>query len=458
MGGAIQLGDVFTVRSKRFNLWCTLQVMETAADACRVVALARMTAERPTARSLPPLEPFRSAYYYFAPHPALAICTLPPEELAALAEKVGNAMPLEISELPGGQRLVGTLADLVRELDRQHAWQTLPEADRASFVRTQRGDSHFGANREAVRHAEQNPLVYSLRLTAYDAAHLDLSATSVRELELNLAGVTRITLPKVCEELTLSGDLETLDRLQLHHPLEGDELKLTLSKLGAKSLPELGLPRLTSLRVTELDRLDLALLTRSYPKLATLNLWGRPGILENTGALAALSSLRDLLLVDLFGFAAHDFPAPEALPKLSSLILSSVPKDAAKSIAKRFGHVRYVDVTKLRGPDWMAQNLGNPFRSWEGRDNVRAVDAKAAFKAYVTAQKQLAKLTRGNFSEADIEAVLKAFVATLNQLAQKSALETQERDEAVRAFRTLLEGSAVSASTGDRWWEQWEDF
>jgi len=89
----MRLGDVFTVRSKRFDLWCMLQVVETATDACRVVALARMTAEKPTARSLPPLEPFRSAYYYFASNAQLAICTLTPRELEALAEKIGNAAP-----------------------------------------------------------------------------------------------------------------------------------------------------------------------------------------------------------------------------------------------------------------------------------------------------------------------------------------------------------------------------
>jgi len=458
MGATTQAGDLYTIRSKRRKLWCTVQVLETATDAIHVVALAGTTAEKPTAHSLPPLEPFRSAYYYFAAHPALALCTLSAGELEAGAEKVGSARPMDIAGSPGGERRVSALADLVRELDRQHTWETLPESVRTSFVRTQRGDSHSGANHEAVQHAEHHPLVYSLRLTAYDDAHLDLSATSVRELELNLAGVTQITLPNVSEELTLTGDLSTLSRLQIHHPLDGDELKLKLSALGARPLPDLGLPRLTSLRVTEIERLDLAILAQNYPKLATLNLWGRPGTLANMAALGALGGLRDLLLIDLFGFDAGDFPAPEKLPRLSSLTLSSVPKDVGKPIAQRFAHVRYLDVTKLRGPDWMAQNLGNPFRSWEGRDNVRAVDAKAAFKAYSTAQQQLAELTRASSTEADVEAVLKAFVAVLNELATKSALETQERDEAVRAFRSLLAVTAVPAVTGDRWWEQWEDF
>lgn len=458
MGATTHAGDLYTVRSKRFELWCTLQVVETAAHVTRVVALAPTTAEKPTAGTLPPLEPFRSSYYYFAPHPELVLCTLAPEELEAGAEKVGCAAPMDLSGFLGGGRHVATLAALVRELDRQHTWQTLPEAERASFTRTQRGDSHFGANREAVEHAERNPLVYSLRLTAYDGAHLDLSATSVRELELNLAGITQITLPSVSEELTLSGDLSTLAGLRVHHPLDGDELKLKISALGSRLLPDLGLPRLTSLRMAGIERLDLAALTQTYPKLQALNLWGRPGTLQNVAALAALSDLCDLMLIDLFGFAADDFPAPQQLPRLASLTLSSVPKELGKSVAQRFAHVRYVDVTKLREPDWMAQNLNNPFRSWEGRDNVRTTDAKAAFTAYVTAQKQLTKLTEGSSEQAEVEAVLKTFVATLNKLATRSALETQERDEAVRAFRTLLQGTAVPVATGDRWWEQWEDF
>lgn len=452
----MQAGDLYTVKSKRFELWCTLQVLDAAASI-RVVALASMSAEKPTASSLPPLEPFGCAYYYFASNPGLAICTLSPHDLELAAEKVGTAPPMDISGFLGGHRQAATLADLVRELDRQHTWNALPPADRASFARTKRGDHHFGANREAVRHAEQNPLIYSLRLTAYDDAHVDLSATSVRELQVNITGVTRITLPKVTEELELSGDLGSLDRLQIEHPLDGDELRLKILKQEARPLPALGLPQLTSLQLTALDRLDLAPLVENFPKLQLLNLWGRPGTLDNAGALAALGDLRELLLIDLFGFDPDDFPAPERLPRLSSLILSSVPR-AVAPIAKRFLHVDYVSVTKLRGPDWMKENLGNPFRSWEGRSNVRAADAKAAFKAYAAAQNQLTQLTQGGFAQEDVEGILKTFVATLNQLAVKSALETQERDEAVRAFRALLDGTQVAVSTADRWWEQWEDF
>lgn len=457
MSTRAQVGDLYVVRSKRFDLWCTLQIIEVA-ERVSVVALPGMLAQKPPLADAPRGRAFGSSYYFFAGNPQLPRCTLRLEQLEAEAEKIGTAPRADIAGFPGGDRPVATLADLVRELDRQRSWDALPDACRTEFARTQRGSRQVGATREAVHYVEENPVVYSLRLDGYDDEHVDLSRTSVRELLLDITGVARITLPKFTEELELYGDLSLLDRLQVYHPLGGDELELRLSKLGSTALPDLGLPQLTRLRLKELDRLDLGSLSRHFPKLQMVGLWGRPGTLDHVPALATLSELRELMLVDLFGFSADDFPLPAAFPNLDSLTLVSIPKDAGKAIKKRFAHVRYVDVAKLRGPEWMAQNVGNPFRSWEGRSNVRAIDAKAAFKAYAAAQKQLAALTRGNFNEADIEQVLKAFVAKLNQLATKSTLETQERDEAVRAFLSLLEGTGVPATTGDRWWEQWEDF
>lgn len=457
MSTRAQVGDLYVMRSKRFDLWCTLQIIEVA-ERVSVVALPGMLAQKPTLASAPRGRAFGSSYYFFANHPQLARCTLRLERLETEAEKIGTAPRADIDEFPGGDRPVATLAYLVRELDRQRSWDAFPEACRSEFAQKQRGHRHVGNAREAVHYVEENPVVYSLRLDGYDDEHVDLSRTSVRELELDITGVARITLPKFIEELELYGDLSTLERLRIHHPLDGDELELRLSKLGSTAIPHLGLPQLTRLRLKELNQLDLGALSRNFPKLQMLGLWGRPGTLDQVPELAALSELRELMLVDLFGFSADDFPLPAAFPKLDSLTLVSVPKDAGKTIKQRFAHLRYVDVAKLRGPDWMAQNVGNPFRSWEGRSNVRAIDAKAAFKAYAAAQKQLAAPTRGNGKEADVEQVLKAFVTKLNQLATKSALETQERDEAVRAFHALLEGTGVPATTGDRWWEQWEDF
>ena len=73
--------------------------------------------------------------------------------------------------------------------------------------------------------------------------------------------------------------------------------------------------------------------------------------------------------MDLFGFTAEDVPKPEELQKLYMLWMDSLPEDAAKEVKKlykkRKGEGLNLWITKPRKAEWLAQNLDNPFRSWD---------------------------------------------------------------------------------------------
>src|SRR5690606_35856599 len=88
MSTRAQVGDLYVVRSKRFDLWCTLQIIEVA-ERVSVVALPGMLAQKPPLADAPRGRAFGSSYYFFAGNPQLPRCTLRLEQLEAEAKKIG---------------------------------------------------------------------------------------------------------------------------------------------------------------------------------------------------------------------------------------------------------------------------------------------------------------------------------------------------------------------------------
>jgi hypothetical protein len=180
--------------------------------------------------------------------------------------------------------------------------------------------------------------------------------------------------------------------------------------------------------------------------------------LDGVASLSGLTELRELMLVDLFGFGAEQFPEPRELPRLRVLVLNSVAKELGAALKKRYAGLERLELTKPRSPGWLEQNLDNPFRSWDGRRNVRPADAKAVFSAYLRAKKSIEALALREHAPNDVESVLESFMRALNAAATKSALGTLEMHEASRAFQSLLGRARVPAEVGGAWWEAWEAF
>lgn len=49
-------------------------------------------------------------------------------------------------------------------------------------------------------------------------------------------------------------------------------------------------------------------------------------------------------------------------------------------------------ITKPRKPEWLAQNLNNPFRSWDGAEHIPAASARKAANQYRKTRSELLKL------------------------------------------------------------------
>jgi len=152
--------------------------------------------------------------------------------------------------------------------------------------------------------------------------YLDLSHSALDQLSVDTTGLKELSLPPTASTLKLHG----------HRP---SSMKVISNGYGhwlwvwarGKVPPVRGLKRLRGLRIDAADRVDLTEVVRRFPGLRHLQLFGAPGTITNLSALTALPELEALLLVDVLGYTADEFPLPQQWPALTSLVLGRVPAD-----------------------------------------------------------------------------------------------------------------------------------
>ena len=68
------------------------------------------------------------------------------------------------------------------------------------------------------------------------------------------------------------------------------------------------------------------------------------------------------------------------MPELRWFWMTSLPETAAKAAKQLWKSKPGMDlrITKPRKPEWLAQNLDNPFRGWDGAEHIPAAAAKKA--------------------------------------------------------------------------------
>ena len=119
--------------------------------------------------------------------------------------------------------------------------------------------------------------------------------------------------------------------------------------------------------------------------------------------------------------------------------MTSLPEDAAKAIKRLWKGRPEVDlqITKPRKPEWLAQNLDNPFRDWDGAEHIPAVAAKKAAAQYRKTRSLLMKLAAKPDESAQIQALeaVSAYTQTFNKMR---FIETVERDEIYMALQEIL--------------------
>ena len=126
--------------------------------------------------------------------------------------------------------------------------------------------------------------------------------------------------------------------------------------------------------------------------------------------------------------------------------MTSLPETAAKAAKQLWKGRPGVDlrITKPRKPEWLAQNLDNPFRGWDGAEHIPATAAKKAAGQYRKTRTLLMKLATQPSEDAQTQALeaVTVYTRTFNKM---DFIETEERDEIYMALRGILDALPDSA-------------
>ena len=130
--------------------------------------------------------------------------------------------------------------------------------------------------------------------------------------------------------------------------------------------------------------------------------------------------------------------------------MTSLPETAAKAAKQLWKSKPGMDlwITKPRKPEWLAQNLDNPFRGWDGAEHIPAAAAKKAAAQYCKTRSQLMKLAAGPGEDTQAQALdaVTAYTQTFNKMG---FIETEERDEIYMALRSILDALPVDTLQKD---------
>lgn len=208
-----------------------------------------------------------------------------------------------------------------------------------------------------------------------------------------------------------------------------------------KYRPHHELVNLQSLHGIDIKDFDLSSIVSTHANLQELRLWGKPGLIANFAQVSQLKQLERFSTYDLFGFNKTDIPSPKTMPKLNWFWMTSLPQDAAqaakelwKGAAKQGVSLR---ITKARSAEWLAQNVDNPFRAWDGAEHLSKSAAQKAKSCYQKTRAALIKLAKNNEVDGQEQAleIARAYTMVFNAI---KGIETTERDEIYEALRLIL--------------------
>jgi hypothetical protein len=232
-----------------------------------------------------------------------------------------------------------------------------------------------------------------------------------------------------------------------HLPGLPGEIKLSGAELDAFLVDGLGAD-CRSLKVEDIRDLDCARLAEGFPRLTELILGGRLGHLANASSLNRLSSLKALGISNLFGMTKSDCLLPEAVPALEWLVLHSVPREYGSAMrtvwSRELGKGCFTAITALRSPEWLAENIDNPLRDWDGREHISAANFRKSVTQYkATRRAVIAALADPSSDHKDrLIGLGREYGAAFNKLAERDDfIETEEREELFAALIAMPHGS-----------------
>lgn len=294
---------------------------------------------------------------------------------------------------------------------------------------------------DLFEYLESNPFVLQLTLKGHNQKVLDFRKSHLLKLNVDITGVDEIFLNDNLEELHLSGQFS--DNFKISAKDDGAELLIGYQKTII-NIP--GIKNLVKLHCIGTEEADLSQIIKVYPALTELRLWGKPGFIRNFNQIKFFKHLSCFTTSDMFGFAANEIPKPDEMPHLSWFWMSSLPEDAAKE-AKRLYKNEVKNgldlwISKARKSEWLAENLENPFRSWDVQENISIAIAKKAAARYKKTRSEILNLIsdlNSNFEQGIMSAV-NDYTVAFNQMDKKKGfIETEEREDICNALTSLLE-------------------
>ncbi|MFC0540482.1 hypothetical protein [Kutzneria chonburiensis] len=205
-------------------------------------------------------------------------------------------------------------------------------------------------------------------------------------------------------------------------------------------------PALTDVRITDIAEFDCGRLVGMFPRLTDLALVGRLGSLINAERLNELTTLRRLEISDLYGMTAADCPLPARLPSLELISLDGIPAEYAAAVRSAWKPEApqgvYLDIHAARKPEWVAENLDNPLRDWDGRPHISAARYKKAVAAYKTARRAVLAAS----SAEEFDRIGRAYAEAFNQLNSRTPfLDTADAEDLLDALSPLVEPWALES-------------
>ncbi len=466
-----KIGDLFAVKLKRRDAYFIAQIVSAQMGLVALV-LDGFTSAPLGLKEAAKLKPFYFDHHFWRRG-----------EFYLGADEILDAEPVFI----GNAALICEPPECVslqsiEQIYMQLAWNELPKEIRAKFksISKQKLEISKPQSREFYAElARQNPFCYEIKSAFWDenlknfleatpmmtqlelncaGKSLDISRTHLQQLVLYASGTEEILLNGSLWRLVINGDIVRLKSVRC--PFDGELLSVQLELKGGGFCIR-GLEKLCDLQIFSQrgECVDLADVAASFPNLREIFINAQGGTLKNIDALAKLKRLQTIRLSDVYGF--DSFPTRAQLPYLKRLWLRSVPKTVCEAAKRQFKDIEDIEIKQPRSDQWLAANLNNPLRHWDGREGVGAATARKAMRAYTDAHKKLsaleAKPARDELKTEKTE-ILKEFIAVFNAIDAKHSIDTMEREEIWEAFYKLAELAAVDAKSQERIWEQNAEF
>jgi len=304
---------------------------------------------------------------------------------------------------------------------------------------------------DALRdYIKNNPIINELNLNGQQLPSLDFRGTGLQQISIDVSGVKEIYLNDITRALVLNGSPEP--DLLIYDLHQGRFLNLTIN--GNGYIPR-GIEQLRNLRIANIVNIDLLKAIGANRAVEELHLHGKLGVISNLSALSTLKRLKRLQTYDVFGFVGADFPSPEELPSLNSIDMESLPDEAAQAIKEMYKPLKEkglnLYISKTRKPEWLAENLDNPFRDWDGDELIPNSCAKKAFDTYKKTRAGLTKICQSQSKDVQAESLTlcKAYIDVFNKIESKHGfIDTIFCEQIIEALNNLV--SEVNSATGSR--------